>query len=188
MAEYQLTEDSSSDELFYDCLSQIQEDGENIQRKVIDVDADLKELLDGAYFLDFNSLMSEHYCGGEDVTGWSINPCKKPTEADEPKYKEYSTVESRIKSFKGVKAKFPQPRKVFAEAGLFYMGAKDHVQCFYCGGTLRDWKKGLDPFYEHAGWYENCLFIKAIKGDEFVKSCSKSTESFAPYMQQSYPV
>lgn len=137
--------------------------------------------------------MSLHFCeGGEDVTGWLMNPPKKNTEADEhtecdePKYKQYSTVESRVKSFKGTK--FPQRRQLFAEAGLFYMGIKDHVQCFYCGGTLSDWKKGLDPFYEHAGWYQNCLFIKAIKGQEFVKSSSKSTESFVPYMRQAYPV
>ena len=105
-----------------------------------------------------------------------INPSRKFTVADEPKYKQYATVESRVKSFKG--AKIPQRRKLLAEAGLFYMGMKDHVQCFYCGGTLRDWKKGLDPFYEHTGWYENCFFIKAIKGQEFVESCGKSPELF----------
>ena len=158
------------------------------QKKFIDVGSEIRELLDGC-MEDFqlDDLMSLHYCDeGEDETGWRINQINKKAHPDEPKFKEFLTVECRQKSFKGTK--IPQRRQVMAEAGLFYMGKKDHVQCFYCGGTLRDWKKGLDPFYEHAGWYPSCLFIKAVKGQEFVESCGKSTETFMPYMRQAYPV
>ena len=154
---------------------------------MIDVASELKELLDGCFeHNQLDNLMSMHFCDGEDVTGSRINHRPKNTKDAEPKYKQFATVDSRVKSFKGVK--MPQRRQLFAEAGFFYMGVKDHVQCFCCGGTLRDWKKGLDPFYEHAGWYRSCCFIKAIKGQEFVESCGKSPESFMPYIQQAYPV
>ena len=166
------------------------EDQENTLsgEKSKDVAGELKDLLDECFdqiqLVDMTSL---HYGdGGEDVTGWRITPCQKKTEDAEPKYRQFTTVDSRVKTFKGVK--IPQKRQLLAEAGLFYMGVKDHVQCFCCGGTLRDWKKGLDPFYEHAGWYGHCLFMKAIRGQEFVESCSKSAEAFVPYIQQAYPV
>jgi hypothetical protein len=150
-------------------------------------------------------LLEQHFCEGQDDTGWKLeepNNCKEECDTTaktshtpeletthiEPKYKEYATVEARVKSFKGLKMKLPKKRTRFAEAGLFYMGLQDHVQCFCCGGTLRDWKKGLDPFEEHAGWYGSCPFIKAIKGQEFVDSFCKSADSFAPYLRQAYPV
>ena len=155
---------------------------------MIDVASELKELLDGCFeHNQLDNLMSMHFCDGEDVTGSRINHRPKNTKDAEPKYKQFATVDSRVKSFKGA-PKIPQRRQLFAEAGFFYMGVKDHVQCFCCGGTLRDWKKGLDPFYEHAGWYRSCCFIKAVKGQEFVESCGKSPESFMPYIQQAYPV
>ena len=139
------------------------------------------------------SIWDETNGAGEDVTGWKINSTPKQPEVtvptDEPKHTEYSTVESRVKSFKGMKTKLPVKRQVFAEAGFFYMGVKDHVQCFYCGGALRDWKKGLNPYQEHAGWYgSQCLFLRAVKGKEFAESFGKSEDGFYPYTIQSYPV
>ena len=129
---------------------------------------------------------------GEDVTGWKVNVAPKEPEVvptDEPKFMKYATVETRVQSFKEMKIRLPKKRQQFAEAGFFYTGVKDHVQCFFCGGTLSDWKKGLDPYKEHAGWYgSKCLFIKAVKGQEFVDSFSKSVDNFYPYIQQSYPV
>ena len=130
---------------------------------------------------DVSTLLQRHFCGFTDS-------CPVESSSEEPKFPQYSTAEARLKTYKGLQKKLPVKRKVFAEAGFMYMGVDDHVQCFYCGGTLKDWKKGLDPFYEHAGWYGNCLFIKAIKGQEFVNSCSKTNDSFVPYVSQSYPV
>ena len=41
----------------------------------------------------------------------------------------------------------------FAVAGLFYIGMRDKVKCFYCGGGLHNWYFNDSPYYEH--YYEH---------------------------------
>ena len=118
------------------------------------------------------NILSEHYCEGEDVTGSKINI------NSEPKYKNYDTVEARSKSFKGIKSKLFRKRNTFAEAGFFYTGVHDNVQCFYCGGTLENCDSRDNPFEEHAGWYGKCLFIRAVKGQEFVDAFRKPVVAY----------
>lgn len=142
---------------------------------------------------DLANIVAQHFCNDQDVAGSiTTQPKQMPEESEdttlhigqkdktnaEPKYKEYATVEAREKSFKGLKKKLPKKRKMFAEAGFFYKGVYDHVQCFYCGGELKDLQAGDNPFEEHAGWYGDCLFIKAVKGEEFVKSFSEPVRAY----------
>lgn len=51
-----------------------------------------------------------------------------------------------------------RPRDL-AEAGLFYLGERDQVQCFCCGGMLNGWETGDTAWGEHAKHYSNCFFI-----------------------------
>ncbi|CAD5116706.1 DgyrCDS5562 [Dimorphilus gyrociliatus] len=46
-----------------------------------------------------------------------------------------------------------------AEAGLFYTGVGDRVQCAFCHGVLRSWREGDEPMLEHKRHYPNCGFI-----------------------------
>ncbi|XP_052242206.1 baculoviral IAP repeat-containing protein 7-B-like isoform X1 [Dreissena polymorpha] len=47
-----------------------------------------------------------------------------------------------------------------AEAGLYYTGIADCVECFYCGGVLRSWESVDDPWSEHYRWFPNCTFVQ----------------------------
>ncbi|CAG2244795.1 BIRC7_8 [Mytilus edulis] len=48
-------------------------------------------------------------------------------------------------------------------------GIEDHCRCFFCGGGLRSWEPGDQPWVEHARWYQNCAFVRNCKGDRFIQ-------------------
>ena len=48
------------------------------------------------------------------------------------------------------------------------IGVNDFTRCFFCAGGLRDWEPNDIPWIEHARWYENCVFVRQCKGEEFV--------------------
>ena len=47
-------------------------------------------------------------------------------------------------------------------------GVGDSVRCYYCGGGLRNWEAGDDPWEEHAKWYPKCAHVILVKGQEYV--------------------
>ncbi|KAJ8315810.1 hypothetical protein KUTeg_007960, partial [Tegillarca granosa] len=61
-----------------------------------------------------------------------------------------------------------QSKRNLAEAGFFYTGTRDNVQCFKCGGGLRNWDKRSDPWREHARWFPWCKYVRREMGDRFI--------------------
>ncbi|XP_058052515.1 E3 ubiquitin-protein ligase XIAP isoform X3 [Ahaetulla prasina] len=57
-----------------------------------------------------------------------------------------------------------------AQAGFYSLGIADSVECFSCGGGLKEWKAGEDPWEEHARWYPGCKYLGEEKGQAFVNS------------------
>jgi len=53
----------------------------------------------------------------------------------------------------------PVRPRALAEAGLFYQGESDRVQCFCCGGMLAGWELGDTAWGEHSKHMANCFFI-----------------------------
>ncbi|XP_053391130.1 baculoviral IAP repeat-containing protein 3-like [Mercenaria mercenaria] len=53
---------------------------------------------------------------------------------------------------------------VLAEAGYVYAGFSDCVTCFSCGGGLRSWQYGDEPWEEHARWFPKCMFLREQNG------------------------
>ena len=92
---------------------------------------------------------------------------------DGPIYNDMISVSSRINTFHQAPRKIWKKRERMAEAGLFYVGVTDQVKCFYCGGRLIDWQEKDDPWVEHACFFNECQFIKLVKGEEFIKRCLK---------------
>ncbi|NXW64058.1 BIR7B protein, partial [Eurystomus gularis] len=45
------------------------------------------------------------------------------------------------------------------KAGFFFLGPRDEVQCFCCGGVLKDWHPGDCPAAEHQRFFPSCKFI-----------------------------
>ena len=46
-----------------------------------------------------------------------------------------------------------------ARFGFFYLGNLDRVQCFSCGGVLRNWNYGDNVEREHRTHFPDCRFI-----------------------------
>lgn len=52
-----------------------------------------------------------------------------------------------------------------------FLGVRDCVRCFFCGGGLKHWETGDDPWVEHAKWYPRCTYVLQCKGDAFAAMC-----------------
>ncbi|XP_054853030.1 E3 ubiquitin-protein ligase XIAP [Eublepharis macularius] len=46
-----------------------------------------------------------------------------------------------------------------ANAGLFYTGVADQVECFCCGGKLKSWEPNDQAWSEHRRHFPRCLFV-----------------------------
>ena len=67
-----------------------------------------------------------------------------------------------------------------ADAGLYYLGVRDKVKCWYCGGGLQNWEYHDDPWFEHAKWYSTCEFVLQNKGPDYVHQV---TQRFPDHMR-----
>ena len=92
---------------------------------------------------------------------------KQTNQSIRAKYPEYLSVQTRINSF----SSWTQPQSIhtLSEAGFFYTGKSDFVRCFSCGGGLKNWENGDDPWIEHARWFPSCQFLKQSKGNSFIE-------------------
>lgn len=67
--------------------------------------------------------------------------------------------ESRLHTFSTWPLTAPVTPCDLAQAGLYYLGQYDQVQCFCCGGTLADWEIGDSAWAEHSKHFPFCFFI-----------------------------
>ncbi|OPL33707.1 hypothetical protein AM593_06314, partial [Mytilus galloprovincialis] len=88
---------------------------------------------------------------------------------DNPKYPKYAVKMSRLDSFKYWPTYLTQAPDEMASAGFFFTGNEDHCRCFFCGGGLRNWEPGDQPWVEHARWYQYCAFVRQSKGHRFIE-------------------
>lgn len=65
---------------------------------------------------------------------------------DRPKYPSYAILAVRISSYTDWPAAMTQTPRDMALAGFFYAGYGDYTRCFFCGGGLRNWEAGDDPW------------------------------------------
>lgn len=86
-----------------------------------------------------------------------------------PKFPNYVSLASRIRSFANWKYDTVQDPNKLAEAGFYYFGNRDEVKCFHCGGGLCYWIETDRPWYEHAHWFPKCPFLLLAKGAEYVR-------------------
>ncbi|KAL8575587.1 hypothetical protein ACOMHN_059651 [Nucella lapillus] len=80
-----------------------------------------------------------------------------------------ASIDARYKSFIGWPATGLPSSREMVFAGFYYMGIGDSARCFYCGITLRHWKPHDDPWTVHARHRFSCDYVRAIKGEDFVR-------------------
>ena len=52
-----------------------------------------------------------------------------------------------------------------------FTGQGDGTICFHCGEGLKNWRPADDAWREHALWFTYCVYIRYIKGQEFIREC-----------------
>ncbi|KAM4610822.1 baculoviral IAP repeat-containing protein 7 [Polymixia lowei] len=65
----------------------------------------------------------------------------------------------RLRTFLNWPADAPVTAGDLAQAGFFFLGPEDKVQCFCCGGVLRYWVHGDSPAAEHKRHFPTCSFM-----------------------------
>ena len=54
------------------------------------------------------------------------------------------------------------------DAGMYYLGERDRVKCWYCNGGLQNWERDDDSMEEHAKWFPLCEFVLQQKGPDYI--------------------
>ncbi|KAL6117937.1 xiap [Pungitius sinensis] len=67
--------------------------------------------------------------------------------------------EARLHTLSTWPSSAPVRPRDLAQAGLYYLGQGDKVQCFCCGGMLAGWEVGDTVWEEHNKHFPNCFFI-----------------------------
>ncbi|NXO56196.1 BIR7B protein, partial [Aramus guarauna] len=65
----------------------------------------------------------------------------------------------RLRTFWQWPGTSPVSAQDLVKAGFFFVGPRDEVQCFCCGGVLKDWGPGDCPIAEHLKFFPSCRFI-----------------------------
>jgi hypothetical protein len=92
---------------------------------------------------------------------------------EKPKYPNFVQLQVRISSFQGWPTCLDQTPRDMAMAGFLFAGYPDYTRCFFCGGELRNWEPGEEPWVEHARWFPQCAFVKQNKGETFIHEVLK---------------
>lgn len=76
-----------------------------------------------------------------------------------PRNQNMKSEEARLKTFSSWPSSAPVRPRDLAQAGFFYLGKDDRVQCFCCGGKLSGWEPGDTPWGEHEKHYSHCFYV-----------------------------
>lgn len=124
----------------------------------------------------------------------SSNPALDPSIGIQPVKTPYapqfSSLDSRIRSFETWTTGHIQDPERLAQAGFYYLGIADEVHCFYCDGGLRFWLADDDPWFEHARCFPKCQFVQLVKGQLFIENVQsqiKNTSTNQQQLQQQIP-
>lgn len=69
------------------------------------------------------------------------------------------TVKDRLETFKNWPNKRIEPKSL-ADAGFFYCGRADIVECYKCGVKGHNWVENDRPMEDHRRWNNDCPFVR----------------------------
>lgn len=83
---------------------------------------------------------------------------------------EYISYDNRRKSYKNWPKTFSAYQiQNLSDAGFFYTGRSDKIECFWCGVRLCNWNDNESPVEQHIIWSPKCSFLKMTKGIEYIE-------------------
>ncbi|XP_059617259.1 death-associated inhibitor of apoptosis 1-like [Phlebotomus argentipes] len=80
----------------------------------------------------------------------------------------YEMDDDRFRTYDNWPLNSSKTRTELCDAGFFYTGKSDIVTCFFCGGSLGEWKEEEDVWEAHAFFFTDCSYVKFVKGDEYI--------------------
>ncbi|XP_076658287.1 death-associated inhibitor of apoptosis 1-like [Halictus rubicundus] len=90
-----------------------------------------------------------------------------------PVHSKYVTYYARLRTFEIWPKQMAQKKEQLADAGFYYAGISDQTLCFYCGGRLKDWELGDEPWERHAKSFPKCYYVLMNKkGQDYVNKVS----------------
>lgn len=98
-------------------------------------------------------------------------------------YIKMKLVEERIKTFA---ANWPLPKmdvKKIAEAGFFFLGIEDKVQCPFCKGIVSNWEAKDNPLTKHKKHFPLCDYIGSVAKSSLGKSMQIYSEDLCGNMK-----
>ncbi|XP_018413726.1 PREDICTED: baculoviral IAP repeat-containing protein 1-like [Nanorana parkeri] len=75
-------------------------------------------------------------------------------------------MQNRLQSFSAWPVYALLEPSALSQAGFFFTGTRDTVQCFSCAGCLGNWEENDDPWKEHAKWFPECSFLQSQKSKD----------------------
>lgn len=72
---------------------------------------------------------------------------------------------ARLSSFQTWPPDSPISPLSLVQAGLFYTGHEDQVECFVCHGLILGWERGDIPSNEHRKHFPQCAFVQGTNTD-----------------------
>lgn len=96
-----------------------------------------------------------------------------------PRFRDYADYRERLSSFEFWPIQIKQTPEQMAEAGFFYKGSDDLVQCFQCSLKVRRWEEGDDVYAEHARIFPLCPYIREKRGDSFIAQTANGDKEFS---------
>lgn len=90
-------------------------------------------------------------------------------QCDHSRMAHYTTVQSRIESYKSWPPAMPVDTQLLAEAGFYYSGDLDLTKCFQSDLEIKKWSLNPDVWMVHAEYSPACSYMRLIKGSEYFR-------------------
>ncbi|XP_060586407.1 baculoviral IAP repeat-containing protein 2-like [Ruditapes philippinarum] len=117
--------------------------------------------------------------GSEGQTHQRLNRRERRATGKPLRFHEYADYRKRVSSFEFWPIQIKQTREQMADAGFFYTGSDDLVQCFQCYRQVRRWENGDDVYAEHARIFPLCPYIREHRGDSFIAQTVNEDKEFS---------
>ncbi|KAK3098658.1 hypothetical protein FSP39_021663 [Pinctada imbricata] len=90
-------------------------------------------------------------------------------------YPQFKNINARLRSFSECPSVIYQKAQKLSEAGFFLVTfmIQSLARCHSCGIELKNLETIHDPMTEHARCSPSCSYLRAMKGDEFIKSAQR---------------
>jgi len=101
--------------------------------------------------------------------------------------KPHACYHSRLKTYERSKFRWvsPSPSEL-SEAGFYFIGPRDNVQCFSCDTAQNYWKPAEDPWVRHGRRSPSCDYVIETRGLDFISAIINKVEKVKTGLKNSY--